>query len=115
MVNQVSKAVRTCKVTDTKAVSTQSQRVLHPNNIVCIPWHGMDHAGRNVCQDSFYTKSAGCHSAVDRVNIEGEHRPKYGALINNADGINGEVYHGAVGHGFKPHNSCSHNGSYPNY
>ena len=37
----------------------------------------VDLTGRRVCPDSFYTKSAGCNSAEDRVVVENNLRPQY--------------------------------------
>ena len=63
-------AIRTCKVETGWANRVESDRFLNPNNMVCPIWNGMDLTGRNVCPDSFYTKSAGCNSASDRVVVE---------------------------------------------
>jgi hypothetical protein len=44
----------------------------------CPTWSGFDLVGRKVCPDSFYTKSAGCNSAEDRVVVENNvSRPQY--------------------------------------
>jgi hypothetical protein len=58
--------------------------------MVCPPWNGVDTAGRPVCLDSFDTKTAGCNSAGDRVNVENALRPQYIEYVNlDAAGIRG--------------------------
>lgn len=83
-------ALRVCKVDVGYADKINSDRVLNPNNMLCPLWNGLDVAGRPVCPDSFYTKSAGCNSALDRVVVENDvSRPKYTEYITlNASGIN---------------------------
>lgn len=86
-------AIRTCKVDTAYANKMESDRFLNPNNMVCPIWNGRDSAGRQVCQDSFVTKRAGCHSASDRVNVENDQRPQYSQYINlSAAGIEGDIY-----------------------
>ena len=61
--------------------------------MVCIPWNGMNNKGQIVCPDSFYTKTAGCDSAEDRVMVENALRPKYINYVTlGAQGINGHIY-----------------------
>jgi hypothetical protein len=83
-------ALRVCKVDVGYADKINSDRFLNPNNMLCPLWNGLDVAGRPVCPDSFYTKSAGCNSALDRVMVENDvFRPKYTEYITlNASGIN---------------------------
>ncbi len=58
--------------------------------MVCPTWNGVDTAGRPASLDSFYTKSAGCNSASDRVNVENDLRPQYIEYVNlDAAGIRG--------------------------
>jgi hypothetical protein len=53
----------------------------------------MDNTGRLVCANSFYTKRAGCNSALDRVAVENTvSRPQYMEYIQlNAAGIKGPL------------------------
>lgn len=91
----IEKSVRTCKVDTGYASNIESQRFLNPNLMVCPTWTGFDTAGRSVCPDSFYTKNAGCNSALDRVVVENAvSRPQYAELItlNVQGGLNGEIY-----------------------
>ncbi len=87
-------ALRTCKVDTAWAARVESDRFLNPNNMVCPVWNGMDTAGRHVCNDSFYTKRAGCNSATDRVAVENDvSRPQYMEYITlSANGIAGHIY-----------------------
>ena len=56
-------------------------------------WNGQDSAGRFVCEDSFNTKSAGCNSALDRVDVENYQRPQYFDFVNlDGYGIQGNLY-----------------------
>ena len=87
------KSIATCRVETGNAGRIQSDRFQNPNNMVCLPWNGMDNLGRSVCADSFYTKSAGCNLATDRVDIENGLRPKYYEYIGlNALGIDANIY-----------------------
>ena len=88
-------SIRTCKVETGEANRIESDRFLNPNNMVCIPWNGYNLKGQNVCADSFYTKTPGCNSALDRVSVESHLRPDYAAYINlNMAGIQGDIYGG---------------------
>jgi hypothetical protein len=81
-------SIRTCQVQTGEATRIESDRFLNPMNMVCPIWGNQDLVGRNVCADSFYTKSAGCNSATDRVYVENDLRPQYMEYINlNAAGI----------------------------
>lgn len=73
----LERSIRTCQVDSGQANRIQSDRFFNPNNMVCIPWNGVDSEGREVCPDSFWTKTAGCDSAEDRVMVENGLRPKY--------------------------------------
>jgi len=89
----LEKSVRTCDVNTGEAPRIQSDRFFNPNNMVCIPWNGLDLAGRVVSPDSFYTKTPGCNSAEDRVLVENGLRPKYTSYVTlGAAGIDGHVY-----------------------
>ena len=86
-------AIRTCKVDTGYANKVESQRILDRNTMICPIWNGLDSAGRYVSRDSFYTKSAGCNSAEDRVVVENSQRPQYAEYVNlAANGINGDIY-----------------------
>lgn len=86
------KSVRTCNVEQGMSARHESDRFLSPNNAVCIPWNQQDLVGRSVCEDSFYTKRAGCHSALDRVGVENGLRPQYAEFITlDASGIEGNL------------------------
>lgn len=89
----LEKSIRTCNVNTGEAPRIASDRFLNPNNMVCIPWNGIDLTGREVCPDSFYTKTPGCDSAEDRVMVENAQRPKYMNYVTlGAQGINGDFY-----------------------
>jgi hypothetical protein len=86
-------SIRTCKVETGEAIRIESDRFLNPNNMVCIPWNGYNNKGQAVCADSFYTKTPGCASAMDRVGVENHLRPDYATYINlNTAGIQGDIY-----------------------
>ena len=85
-------AIRNCKVNTAWANRVESDRFLNQQNMVCPLWNGQDSAGRKICSDSFNTKSAGCHSATDRVEVENNvSRPQYMQYVTlSSDGINGK-------------------------
>jgi len=86
-------SIRTCRVEAGEAVRIESDRFLNPNNMVCIPWNGYNNKGQAVCADSWYTKTPGCRSAMDRVGVENHLRPDYATYINlNTAGIDGDIY-----------------------
>jgi hypothetical protein len=86
-------SVRSCDVNVGEANRIQSDRFFNPSNMVCIPWNGMNNKGQEVSPDSFYTKTAGCDSAEDRVMVENAQRPKYMNYVTlGADGIEGHIY-----------------------
>ena len=87
-------SLRTCKVDTSWADKIQSDRFQNPSEMVCPLWNGVDTAGREVFQDSFYTKNAGCNSAEDRIGVENAvSRPQYMEYINlNAAGLDGDIY-----------------------
>lgn len=83
-------SIRTCKVDTAWANKLESDRFLNPNLMLCPPWNGVDTAGRVSCADSYYTKTPGCNSAGDRVNVENSLRPQYIEYVNlDAAGIRG--------------------------
>ena len=95
----LEKNIRTCKVNTGWASRNQSDRFQDPNLMVCPTWNHMDNAGRLVCANSFYTKRAGCNSALDRVAVENTvSRPQYMEYIQlNAAGIKGPLMANPVG------------------
>jgi len=89
----LEKSVRTCSVNTGESPRIFSDRFFNPTNMVCIPWNGLDSEGREVCPDSFYTKTPGCNSAEDRVMVENAQRPKYMNYVTlGAQGIQGNIY-----------------------
>lgn len=81
-------SLRTCKVDQGWASRIQSDRFENPELLVCPVWTGYDNTNRPVCVDSFYTKSAGCNSPLDRVDVENYLRPQYMEYINlDAEGF----------------------------
>ena len=94
-------SVRSCDVNVGEANRIQSDRFFNPSNMVCIPWNGMNNKGQQVSPDSFYTKTAGCDSAEDRVMVENSQRPKYMNYVTlGADGIEGDIYGNGVKEGY---------------
>ena len=86
-------SIRGCNVNAGAANKLASDRILNPYNMVCPIWNGYDSTGRPVCADSFMTKSAGCNSAEDRVEVENMHRPQYIEYVNlTSGGINANLY-----------------------
>jgi len=81
-------SLRTCKVDQGWANRIQSDRFENPDLLVCPVWSGFDNTNRPVCIDSYYTKSPGCNSALDRVDVENFLRPQYMEYINlDAEGF----------------------------
>lgn len=86
-------SLRTRKVAVEEALRNQSDRFQNPNLMVCPTWSGYDLTGRSVCADSFYTKTGGCHSALDRVSVENLLRPQYADYVTlNMHGLDGDIY-----------------------
>lgn len=81
-------SLRTCKVDQGWAPRIQSDRFENPELLVCPVWSGYDNTNRPVCVDSFYTKSPGCNSPLDRIDVENYLRPQYMEYINlDAEGF----------------------------
>jgi hypothetical protein len=60
---------------------------------MCPVWNERDLTGRKVCEDSFYTKNAGCNSALDRINVENDQRPQYAEYITlDASGYRANMF-----------------------
>lgn len=86
-------ALNVCRVDQAFANKMQSDRFINPSNMVCPTWLGTDNVGRQVCPDSFYTKNAGCNSALDRVDVENYQRPQYSEYITlSTVPIQGDLY-----------------------
>lgn len=86
-------SIRTCDVDVGEASRIQSDRFFNPYNMVCIPWNGVNNKGQEVCPDSFWTKTAGCDSALDRVLVESAQRPRYMSYVTlGAQGIDAPIY-----------------------
>lgn len=84
------KSLSTCKVDTSYSDRMYSDRLLSPENVICPTHTGLDTVGRPVCMDSLHTKTAGCHSPLDRVHVENVHRPRYFEYVGlNAQGIEG--------------------------
>ena len=75
-------SLKTCKVEQGYANRIQSDRFQDPQLMVCPVWSGFDNTNRDVCMDSYYTKSQGCNSPLDRVDVENYLRPNYMEYIN---------------------------------
>lgn len=89
----LTSAINICRVGSGEADRIQSDRFLNPNNMVCPTWSGYNLTGQAVCPDSFYTKSAGCNSALDRVTVENVLRPDYSSYVTlSMGGLKGEIY-----------------------
>jgi hypothetical protein len=89
----LQKSIRTCKVVVGNADRIESDRFLNQNNLLCPMFTGRDLTGRQVCVDSFYTKSEGCNSSNDRIVVENDLRPKYFDYVAlNAAGVSGHIY-----------------------
>jgi hypothetical protein len=89
----LERSIRSCQVNTGEANRIQTDRFFNPNNMVCIPWNGLNNKGQTVCPDSFYTKTAGCDSAEDRVMVENSLRPKYFNYVTlGAAGVQADIY-----------------------
>ena len=89
----IDKSIRTSRVDTGSAARLESDRFLNSCNATCPVWNSQDTTGRMVCEDSFNTKSPGCNSAVERVEVENYQRPQYFDYVNlDAYGLNGNMY-----------------------
>jgi len=89
----IEKSMRTPRLDQGQADKIWSDRYMNSNNAACISWSGMDSTGRFVCRDSYVTQTAGCNSAVDRVDVENYQRPRYFDYVNlNGYGVQGDMY-----------------------
>ena len=86
-------SIRGCRVDTGWASRIQSDRFENPGLMSCPVWNGADTYGRQVCPDSYNTKTAGCNSSGDRISVENVLRPQYAEYITlNAQGITGNMY-----------------------
>lgn len=86
-------SIRGCRVDAGWADKIQSDRFENPVLMSCPVWNGADTYGRQVCPDSFWTKTAGCNSSGDRIYVENALRPQYIEYITlDAQGIQGNFY-----------------------
>jgi hypothetical protein len=86
----ISNSILTRKVNTANANRLQSHREQDPDEMMCPVWNHQDLAGRPAGEYSFYSKRAGCNSALDRVNVENLLRPRYtNYVLRNAAGIGG--------------------------
>lgn len=89
----LNSSIRSCRIDTGWADRIASDRFLNPNLVVAPSWTGFDSAGRPAHQDSYYTKTAGGNSPLDRVSVENILRPKYVEYVNlSAGGIEGAFY-----------------------
>ena len=71
-----------CKVDHGQAERASSARFLNPGYALCPTHTGKDGAGREAHPNTLYSKTSGCHSALDRVSVENEVcRPHYYPFI----------------------------------
>lgn len=92
-VPSLESSIRTCQVDTAWAARAQSDRFLNTDALMCPTWTGRDLAGRPVCPDSFWTKSPGCNSSLDRVSVENHLRPSYYEYVTlNPQGVSGTMY-----------------------
>lgn len=85
-------SINTCKVNTGWANKLESDRFLNSQLMICPPWGGTDLVGRRVCPDSFWTKSPGCNSALDRVSVENFLRPEYSSYVTlDMEGLDGNM------------------------
>jgi hypothetical protein len=89
----LNSALKICRFNAGDAARLQSDRFLNPEEVSCPLWNGKDNLGRNACVDSYYTKSAGCNYASDRIVVENNLRPQYSQYITlDAGAIAGDMY-----------------------
>lgn len=89
----LQKSVRTCRIDSGYANKLQSERFLNSCQVICPVWNGLDQYGRMVCPDSMMIETAGCRSALDRVDVENYQRPQYFELVNlDGFGVQGNIY-----------------------
>lgn len=91
-------SVRSCTVDAGWAERLRSERIFCSNDLSCPTWGGRDNVGRQVCADSFKTKSEGCNSPLDRIYVENAQRPQYSEYITlDPSGYNSPFANGSWG------------------
>ena len=86
----LTKNIQGMKVNTGSAHTYQTYRIQNTNGATYHAWNGTDNLGRQVCADSYVTKTAGVHSALDRLNVENAHRPQYSNHVyHNMEGVSG--------------------------
>lgn len=86
-------SLKTCKADTAWTERLQSSRFEDPENMVCIPWSGRDSVGRPAYVDSWRTKTAGCNTPLDRVNVENKLRPQYMEMVStDAYGFRADLF-----------------------
>jgi hypothetical protein len=94
--------ILTSKVITGNADRLQTYRIQDSDAMMCPVWNGQDLTGRQAGEYSFYTKRAGCNSAMDRIVVENFLRPSYTNFVTqNAAGIAGYVYETPSGTNFQ--------------
>jgi len=89
----LNSSIRSCRIDTGWADRIASDRFLNPNLVVAPSWTGFDAAGRPAHQDSYFTKTAGGNSPLDRVVVENIMRPSYVEYVNlSQGGIEGAIY-----------------------
>jgi hypothetical protein len=86
-------SLKTCKIDTGWAERIRSDRFENPDAMMCPVWSGRDLFGRQASPDSFYTKSAGCNTPLDRVAVENTLRPQYMEQVTtDAYGFRSNLY-----------------------
>lgn len=89
----LTSSLNICRVGSGEAPRIASDRYLNPRNMLCPVWNGYNLKGQQVCPDSFYTKSPGCNSPLDRIIVESNLRPDYISFVTlNMAGVKGEIF-----------------------
>lgn len=100
MTTSLESAIKTFKVNVGAAPRMQGERTIGSGEFkMCPRWAGNDLLGREVSPDSFYAKTAGCQSALDRVLVENQvSRPRYYTYIAlSPRGLTGDIYNEGSG------------------
>lgn len=89
----LTSSLNICRVGSGEAPRIASDRYLNPGNMLCPVWTGYNLKGQQVCPDSFWTKSPGCNSPLDRIVVESNLRPDYASFVTlNMAGVKGEIF-----------------------
>lgn len=89
MSTQLTGSIVSAQVDTAIAEQLVGYRTFDTDAMMCPVWSGTDLAGRPVCEDSFYTKREGCNSALDRLKVENNLRPRYAEFLLDPRGIVG--------------------------